>query len=98
MAARARVLVGDVGGTHARLAIHELGRRKPVAAVDADSRAHKTFDAIVAPFVEAAGARPDVAVIGIAGPIRDGTATITNLPWRLEERALAKKLGIRRVH
>ncbi|HVY45254.1 MAG TPA: glucokinase, partial [Minicystis sp.] len=76
---------------------YELGHRKPVASVDAESRAHSTFDAIVVPFVEGAGASPDVAVIGVAGPIRDGAATITNLPWRLEERALAKKLGARRV-
>jgi glucokinase len=36
-------------------------------------------------------------VLGVAGPVHGGKATITNLPWKLEERALARRLGIPHV-
>jgi glucokinase len=94
---RAQVLIGDVGGTHARLRVHELGRDKPLAAIDGDSRAAASLDDIVVPFLKKANASPVLAVLGVAGPVRDGAATITNLPWKLDERALAKKTGIGRV-
>jgi glucokinase len=92
-----QVLVGDVGGTHARLRLHELGRDEPIASLDGDSRAAASLDDILVPFLKKTKAAPALALLGVAGPIHDGRATITNLPWKLDERALAKKTGIGRV-
>ena len=36
-------------------------------------------------------------MLGVAGPVHAGRATITNLPWKLDERALARRLGLERV-
>jgi glucokinase len=40
---------------------------------------------------------PRAAVFGVAGPVKSRAATITNLPWRMDERTLAKRLGIPNV-
>src|SRR5262249_31163651 len=36
-------------------------------------------------------------IIGVAGPVRNGRARVTNLPWILDERALERKLELPRV-
>jgi glucokinase len=96
MAGRASgILVGDVGGTRTRLALHGRAGAPPRAEAVYSSRDHATLEEIIDGFLATAkGPRPAVAVIGVAGPVRGGVATITNLPWRLEQRALAKRLGI----
>jgi glucokinase len=38
-----------------------------------------------------------LACFGVAGPVRDGQATMTNLKWTLDERSLARSLKIARV-
>jgi glucokinase len=91
-------LVGDVGGTHTRLAIFDAAGRAPLFESVLASREHATFDEAVALFLrEAGGAPPSVAAFAIAAPITKGTAAFTNLPWRLDERALARRLGIGKV-
>ena len=40
---------------------------------------------------------PAAAGFGVAGPVRDGKSRITNLPWRLDEAKLSRRIGIRRV-
>lgn len=90
-------LVGDIGGTNTRLAIFGAGRAPIFEAVLA-SREHPTFDDAVERFLaEAGGATPDAAAFAVAAPITKGTAAFTNLPWRLDERALARRLGIGKV-
>ena len=42
-------------------------------------------------------ARPTSACIAVAGPVRRGSASITNLPWQLEEQALADAAGIQQL-
>jgi glucokinase len=92
------VLVGDVGGTRTRLALHEVGRRAPLLEAVVSSREHPSFESIAEAFLAGAKrARPRAAVIGVAGPVRDATASVTNLPWKLDERLLARKLGIKQV-
>ncbi|MEJ7731370.1 MAG: glucokinase [Polyangiaceae bacterium] len=95
------ILVGDIGGTNTRLAIYSgsPGRSAaPLAQSVQPSREHARFEDIARAFLGSwQGARPTVAVLGVAGPVREGTAKVTNLPWKLEERALQKALGIRRV-
>jgi glucokinase len=89
------VLVGDVGGTRTRLALHRAGQREPLVEAVVASREHATFEEIAAAFLAGASAPPlAAAVIGVAGPVRAGTASVTNLPWRLDERVLARKLRI----
>jgi glucokinase len=97
-AARPTFLVGDVGGTHTRLAIFDATGRSPIFEAVLSSREHATFDDAIARFLdEAGGATPTVAAFAVAAPIVKGTAAFTNLAWRLDERALARKHGIKKV-
>lgn len=91
------LLVGDVGGTRTRLALYERGARAPLAQTIEESAAHAGLEAAAAPFLEHHGARPIAAFFGVAGPVKGRTASITNLPWKLDERALARSLGIAHV-
>lgn len=96
-AAKETVLVGDVGGTRTRLALYAVGARKPVAESIVPSGDHAGLEDIARPFLAEAGAKPAAAVFGVAGPVRAGAAQITNLPWKLTERALSRALRIPRV-
>jgi glucokinase len=87
-------LVGDVGGTRARLALHRLSAPDPIREAVLESRSFASLEEAVATFLAGADTRPALAVLGIAGPVRDGKATATNLPWKVEERSLARKLRI----
>ncbi|MFS8070148.1 MAG: glucokinase [Byssovorax sp.] len=91
-------LVGDIGGTNTRLAIFDAEGRSPLFEAVLASRDHATFDEAAELFLaEAGGPTPDVAAFAVAAPITKGTAAFTNLPWRIDERALARRLGIGKV-
>lgn len=91
-------LVGDIGGTRTRLAIFKPSSKIPLSEAVIPSQEHASFNDIVTAFLASSTApRPVTAVFGIAGPVRDRSATVTNLPWKLEERALSKLLRIPRV-
>jgi glucokinase len=91
-------LVGDVGGTHTRLAIYDAVGRSPLFEAVLSSREHATFEDAAQRFLDEAGlAPPSVAALAVAAPIEKGTAAFTNLSWRLDERALARKLRIGKV-
>lgn len=88
-------LVGDIGGTRTRLALYGVTGRAPLLSAIFPSQEHASFDEIGARFLsESTVAHPDAAVFGIAGPVHDRVASVTNLPWKLDERALARKLRI----
>jgi glucokinase len=83
------ILAGDVGGTKALLAL-------------CDDSEHVVRDAIyhcaeLAAFEEAIDrfAPGDItaACFGVAGPVVDDVAKITNLPWTISARTLSQKLG-----
>ncbi len=94
-----RILAGDVGGTKTAVAIVEIGQRRcQVLRLERyRSAEHDGLEEIVADFLSTEGSRPAAAGFGVAGPVRDGKSKITNLSWRLDERHLARRIGIRRV-
>jgi glucokinase len=90
------ILAGDIGGTHARLALFEVkqGRFELVQAEIFPSQQYAGLDEIVIQFVNTAGIRPAQACFGIAGPVTDGRVEASNLPWIVESSRLAHELGI----
>jgi glucokinase len=94
------LLAGDIGGTKTILAVFAIDG-EAVRAISEEtfaSREHGTFDEIVAAFARRIGAvRPYAACFDVAGPVVDGQVHTTNLPWTLDERALAASLGTPRV-
>lgn len=93
------LLVGDIGGTKTKLSVvaPSSGRSAPLASATFPSAAYPSLDAIVLEFLRGSNFEVGRAVLGVAGPVLDGRATITNLPWELEEHSLARILGFDRI-
>jgi len=94
-----RVLAGDVGGTKTSLAIFEAEgtRLETLALKEYPSRQYDSLDEIVRRFVGQQDHACDWAGFGIAGPVRDGKAETTNLPWLVDAKKLADDAGFRKV-
>jgi glucokinase len=96
------ILAGDIGGTKTLLGIFDAGAPRPApiivqsfatleytdlpSMIDAFlSRAQRTATAI------------DRACFGVAGPVIDNAAELTNVPWRVDARRVASAFQIEHV-
>jgi glucokinase len=90
------LLAGDIGGTKTNLALFasqdEL--RTPVREATFPSAQYPSLEALVSEFLYQAGEQVQLACFGVAGPVIDGKAKITNLPWVMEEEDMQKTLHI----
>lgn len=95
-----RILAGDIGGTKSDLAVYstEAGPRAPLAAQEYPSQHYASLEAMAREFLETTGLKVELACFDVAGPVVDGRARLVNLPWVLEEGALAAGLGLRSAH
>ncbi len=90
---RSLVLAGDVGGTHARLALFADPTEQPEAMEIVSSADADGLTSLVASFLKAHPAKPVAATFGVAGPVRDGRTETVNLPWPVDARELGEALG-----
>ncbi|MBX7067014.1 MAG: glucokinase [Parachlamydiales bacterium] len=84
------ILAGDIGGTNTRLALFEHGKRVGEEK-KYPSQKYDSLEAIVHEFLQ--GKKVEKACFGVAGPVRNGKAKITNLSWTID----AAKLGVAKV-
>ena len=93
------ILAGDIGGTNTRLAFFEVerDRLKQVALEVYPSNEHGGLKEIVSKFIAQHQFKVEAACFGVAGPIKDGTAQISNLPWLVDSKKLASLLGLDQV-
>jgi glucokinase len=94
-----RVLAGDIGGTKTAVALVEIGERN-ISIRRFERYLSADFEAleeILEDFLASERRPPSVAGFGVAGPVRDGRAKVTKLPWIIDERRLAKASAIPRV-
>jgi glucokinase len=91
------ILAGDVGGTKIHLALYDCVDGKLLHVRDRQyaAKAYSGIEDFVEPFLESD--QVDVASFGVAGPVRNGRAQLTNLPWALDTAELARKLNIETV-
>ncbi len=91
-----KVLAGDIGGTNARLAIYdvELTRYEMLSSDTLPSREYGSLEEIVTGFMAGHGIRCQRACFGVPGPVKDGAAQTTNLPWLVEASQLARAAGV----
>jgi glucokinase len=86
------VLAGDVGGTKTALALFDTTERGLVLVRDdtLPSREFASLEDALQRFL-AAGPRATITAgcFGVAGPVVEGRSVATNLPWIIDERALA---------
>ncbi|MFQ5677585.1 MAG: glucokinase, partial [bacterium] len=93
------ILVGDIGGTKTRLARYEL-RDKKFVRLEVEtfaSREFGEFHETLELFLGQKNSDISQVCFGVPGPIIAGEAQATNLPWRMEEKAIAKILNVPRV-
>jgi glucokinase len=99
-ASKAAVLAGDIGGTKVSLGLYE-NRGGGLIAVAEQTRPSRELDSLeeaVREFLRGSSvAQVEVACFGVAGAVIGGRCHTTNLPWTLEERAIERNLGLRRV-
>ncbi len=95
------ILTGDIGGTKTLLALFETdgGELQTVHEERYPSEEFRSLEEILTRFLRG---RTDVpirgACFGVAGPVIDGTAETTNLPWdTLSEMSLAAATNVPRV-
>lgn len=93
------LLAGDIGGTKTSLAVfsREAGLRKPLAEATFPSADYPSLEALVSEFLAQVDLKVGQANFGVAGPVVAGRATITNLPWIMDETRLEKALDISSV-
>ncbi len=88
--ATALALVGDIGGTNARLALMEISAsQKPRALRENTFRCadFPSLEDVIREFLAGLGKsdRPTTVVAAAAGPIVDGAVAFTNLNWQVTE-------------
>jgi glucokinase len=90
------LLAGDIGGTKTNLAIFSLeaGPRAPLVEATFPSVRYPSLEALVSEFLAGVDWKPERASFGVAGPVVAGRATITNLPWVINETQLQTALDL----
>jgi len=94
------LLAGDIGGTKTKLAIFstQAGLQAPLAEATFPSDDYPSLEALAGEFLARVNIPVDRASFGVAGPVVDNQATITNLPWVMSEAELAAALNLSAAH
>jgi glucokinase len=94
------LMAGDIGGTKTALALfrESAGGLEKIRDAVFPSHEHPTFEGVVDEFLHG---DDDLSVragcFGVAGPVIEGRVQVTNLPWVIEECALAQHLKAQHV-
>ncbi len=89
------VLAGDVGGTKTHLGLYQVAAHEPRLLREQryPTQSYKSLEEVCAEFVGAD--RVDAACFGVPGPVIEGRAHATNVPWEMAEQPLTRMLGSR---
>ena len=95
------ILAGDLGGTKTQLGLFERSRPRPrpLIAREYPTQEFDSFTAILDVFARDVG-RPltiEAAAVGVAGPIVDQHARLTNIQWNVSATQIGNHLTVRRV-
>ena len=95
---RKLILAGDIGGTKTRLGVFVNSRGNLVSLKETTyaSREQGSLKEIIDEFL-ADDFRIHAACFGVAGPVVDGVAAATNLPWQMKTARLKRKLLTEKV-
>ncbi|HVO66632.1 MAG TPA: glucokinase [Syntrophales bacterium] len=93
------LLAGDIGATKTHLGIfsREKGVRLPLAEADFVSAQYPDLTTIAKEFLKGINITADAACFGVAGPVVEGVARVTNLPWTLDEKQMRQELQLSSV-
>lgn len=91
-----RILAGDIGGTKTLLAIYSGEGKKWTLEREQRyiSRDYPNLEEIITAFLQEGKGDVSAACFGIAGPIKEGVAKATNLPWVVNAKNIQKQFKI----
>ena len=94
------LLAGDIGGTKTTLAVFtgDDGLKSPVLERTFPSQDYLRLEDILEEFLGELGDRPAYAVLGVAGPVVEGRARVTNLTWVIDAAHLKAQFAFSAVH
>jgi len=93
------LLAGDIGGTKTVLALFErqagaaLITRHPVLERTFPSQQYASLELIIEEFLRDCPHTVAAASFGVAGPVVDSRAQVTNLPWVIDAAAIGEQFG-----
>lgn len=89
------VFAGDVGATKTNLALFKMngGQGKVIKERNYRSQQYKSIAELTDEFLKDQP-KPDACCIGVAGPVFNGNAKLTNLDWELNSQEIARHLGL----
>ncbi|MEL7179321.1 MAG: glucokinase, partial [Pseudomonadota bacterium] len=91
-------IVADIGGTNTRVALAD-GRR----IIEGTIRRYRNsefpgLETVLTRYIaDEGGVDPIAACVAVAGPVRDGQATMTNLDWTIDKNTLARATKAEKV-
>src|SRR5262245_799319 len=96
------LLAGDIGGTKTLLGVFEPapGRPRPVAVRSFGTLDYETLPQMIDAFLREDGlarGRIGAACFGVAGPVLDEAASLTNVPWRVDARNVSQTFQLQHV-
>ncbi|MBI4485108.1 MAG: glucokinase [Acidobacteria bacterium] len=96
------LLAGDIGGTKTLLGLFDprTARPRPIAVREFATLDFTDLPAMIAEFLRDAAVENqtvDSACFGVAGPVIDEAADLTNVPWRVDARQVASAFKLTRV-
>lgn len=94
-------ILADIGGTNTRVALAEGTHVREGSIARFSNAEYKArgqdIAHILRDYLATSGATPDGVCVAAAGPVQDGTATMTNLDWVMDGAKLSAATGARRV-
>lgn len=86
------ILAGDIGGTKSYLALFQENKNglEKICEARFENRKFPDLDSIIEEFLKNRDVKPEIACLGVAGPIMGGDCNLTNLDWRIETGQLKK--------
>src|SRR6201981_1604211 len=93
------ILAGEIGATRTRLAAFETEGNRLKCGVEKTymSQQRDGLSGILAEFIKTEGIPVHSACLGVAGPGRAGRSKISNLPWIIDAKEVAKQLRLNSV-
>lgn len=93
------VFAGDIGATKTNLALYriEAGEYHLVQEAKLVSKSYKSATELTRHFIQDAP-QPDTICFGVAGPVLNGQATLSNLQWNINIKEISAQYPAAKVH
>ena len=98
MALTNTILAGDIGGTKTLLGLFTCNnhRPEPLVVKRYSTKDYDDANKILRDFIynHAHGTNINAATLGVAGPVRNASCDLTNIPWKIDSTTISDVLNI----